>query len=194
MKKFFVALTFMLILTGNHFAEATEFTREQVARMIAITVNNPAAKTSTLPFDTATFKQNYNDFMSNFIDGTSAGTDAFMMKKIFMLDDLKSAETDGGKIFAKNFLNKVVIIGLSNAKDKVTVLNIFAAPFEDKNDALFNVLVLQAFVAGITPGVDATALLEEINRSPTESAVHGGVKYSVNRQEGLNVVTAIAAN
>lgn len=182
----------MLILTGSHFAECAEFTREQVARMISITVNNPVAKTSTLPFDIATFKKNYNDFMTNFIAGTSAGTDAFMMKKIFLIDDLKIADTDGGKIFAKNFLNKVVIVGLSDTKDKVKVLNIFATPFEDKNDALFNVLVLQAFVAGITPGFDATALLEEIHRSPNEYAIKNGVKYCVGREDDLNVLTAIA--
>ncbi len=193
MKKIFVALTFMLILTGSHFAECAEFTREQVAQMISITVNNPAAKNSKFAFDTETFRKNYNNFIKNFIAATNAGTDAFMMKKIFMIDELKLHARDEGKIFAKNFLNKVAIVGLSNDYGKVKVLNIFIAPFEDKNDALFNVLVLQGFVAGITPGIDATALFEEIKRSPNETVIHNGVRYSVTTEDNLNVLTATPA-
>ena len=191
MKKFFIALTFALIVTN--FCEAAEFTREQVDQMMTITAQNPAVKKSAkLPVDAETFRQNYNDFITNFIRGTNAGTDAFMMEKIFLIDGLKTFTRAEGKVFAKNFLNKVAIIGLSSG-GKCKVLSIFAAPLEEQNDALFNVLILQGFVNGITPGLDATALLDEIKRSPVESAVYNGVRYSVTSDGDLSIVTAVAA-
>ena len=191
LKKFFVALTFALIVTN--FCEAAEFTREHVDRMMTLTLQNPAVKKSaTLPVDAETFRRNYNDFITNFIRGTSAGTDAFMMERIFLIDGLKIFTRDGSELFAKNFINKVAIVGLIDG-GKCKVLNIFAAPLEDQNDALFNVLILQGFINGISPGLDATALLDEIKRSPVESATYNGVRYSVIRDGDLSIVTAVAA-
>lgn len=191
LRKFFAALMLMLIVHGG--CEAAEFTREQVDQMMTFTVQNPAVKKSaTLPVDAEAFRKNFNDFITDFISGTSAGTDAFMMKKIFLIEEIKAFKRAEGNVFAKNFLNKVAIVGLSN-DGNCKVINFFAAPLEDKNDALFNALILQAFISGITPGVESTTLLDEIKRSPTESAVYNGVRYSVTGAGNLNVVTAIAA-
>lgn len=190
LKKFFVALMFVAVMFNG--CEAAEFTREHIGRMMTLTLQNPAAKFSTLPVDVETFRKNFNDFITNFIRGTSAGTDAFMMEKIFLIDGLKTYQRTEGSVFAKNFINKVAIVGL-NVGSKCSVLNLFAAPLDDQNDAFFNVLILQAFVNGITPGIDATALLDEINKSPDESATYSGVKYSVTRDGDLNIVTAVAA-
>ncbi|MBO4780699.1 MAG: hypothetical protein J5497_08690 [Selenomonadaceae bacterium] len=195
MKKFCLALTIALILSISNFAAAaTMFTAEQFDKIVALTIKNPAVTSNaTLNLDAATFKQNYDNFITNFIKETSAvGEDAEMMRQVFLLNDVKTDEYGSNQIFAKNFLNRVVIVGLSEMNGNFKVLNFFAPIVEERDDALFNVLVLNAFICGINPDLDATALLDEASKNPSVPVICNGVKFSVATIENINIVTAVA--
>lgn len=200
MRKFFVALTITLTvaltLTLANFAEAAQFTQDQFEQMVTTTVQNPAAaskNTTTLPINVTTFQNNYNAFMTNFISQTNAtGEDATMMQKIFLITEPKIFTKDDETLFAQNFLNKSMIIGLSNNGSNFKVLTFFAVQSDEREDLMVNVLVLNAFVKGITPDYDSTALLDDIGKSSDATVVHNGVKYTVSKVGNLNVVTAVA--
>ena len=197
MKNFFVALTVALILSASNIAaaETALFTEEQFDKIVAHTVANPAAsEAATLNLDAATFQRNYNAFITNFIRETSAqGDDAAMMERIFLLNDAKTFENDSKQIFTKNFANRAVIIGFNEAGGNFKVLNFFATIAEDRDDALFNVLVLQGFLRGIDPTLNAGDLLNEAQKDPSKPVIRNGVKFSVATIENINIITAVAA-
>ncbi len=197
MKNFFVALIVTLILSASNIAaaETALFTEEQFDKIVAHTVANPAAsEAATLNLDAATFQRNYNAFITNFIRETSAqGDDAAMMERIFLLNDAKTFENDSKQVFTKNFANRAVIIGFNEAGGNFKVLNFFATIAEDRDDALFNVLVLQGFLRGIDPTLNAGDLLNEAQKDPSKPVIRNGVKFSVATIENINIVTAVAA-
>lgn len=197
MKNFFVALIVTLILSASNIAaaETALFTEEQFDKIVAHTVANPAAsEAATLNLDAATFQRNYNAFITNFIRETSAqGDDAAMMERIFLLNDAKTFENDSKQIFTKNFANRAVIIGFNEAGGNFKVLNFFATIAEDRDDALFNVLVLQGFLRGIDPTLNAGDLLNEAQKDPSKPVIRNGVKFSVATIENINIITAVAA-
>ncbi|MBE8952606.1 MAG: hypothetical protein SR1Q7_05620 [Quinella sp. 1Q7] len=197
MKNFFVALTVALILSASNIAaaETALFTEEQFDKIVAHTVANPAAsEAATLNLDAATFQRNYNAFITNFIRETSAqGDDAAMMERIFLLNDAKTFENDSKQVFTKNFANRAVIIGFNEAGGNFKVLNFFATIAEDRDDALFNVLVLQGFLRGIDPTLNAGDLLNEAQKDPSKPVIRNGVKFSVATIENINIITAVAA-
>lgn len=193
MRKFFAAVMLALILSTNNFSEAAQFTQEQLDQMISMTVQNPAAeKNSTLPVDFAAFQTNYNDFMNSFINETNAGTDAAMMRQIFLMNNLHVHDEGKNKIFIKNFSNRVMIIGLCKSGGKFKVMNFFSTHEEGRDDVLFDVLIMQAFVRGITPGFDATVLIDAANKNPNAPFIHKDVKYFLTSDGNLNIITAIA--
>ena len=196
MKKIFVALTVALILSASNIAAASAlFTEEQFDKIVAHTVANPAAAVAaTLNLDAVTFQRNYNAFITNFIRETGAqGDDAAMMEQVFTLSDAKTFENGSKQIFAKNFANRAVIVGFNEAGGNFKVLNFFATIAEDRDDALFNVLVLQGFVRGIDPTLNAVELLNEMQKDPSKPVIQNGVKFSVATIENINIVTAVAA-
>ena len=197
MKKFFVALTVALILSaGNIAAAATAlFTEDQLDKIVAHTVGNPAASNAaTLNLDAATFQRNYNAFITNFIREAGAqGDDAAMMERIFTLNDAKTFENGSKQIFTKNFMNRVVIIGFNESGGNFKVLNFFATLAEERDDALFNVMVLQGFVRGIDSNLNAVELLGELQKDPSKPVIRNGVQFSVATIDNINIVTAVAA-
>ena len=197
MKKFFVALTVALILSaGNIAAAATAlFTEDQLDKIVAHTIGNPAASNAaTLNLDAATFQRNYNAFITNFIREAGAqGDDAAMMERIFTLNDAKTFENGSKQIFTKNFMNRVVVIGFNESGGNFKVLNFFATLAEERDDALFNVMVLQGFVRGIDSNLNAVELLGELQKDPSKPVIRNGVQFSVATIDNINIVTAVAA-
>ncbi len=194
MKNFFLALITVALVATSHVA-AADLTAEQLDEIISRTAENSAAESgATLPVDAETFQKNFNAFVINFIRETDAGyTDASMMKRIFLLNDAKTFTRDGHQLFAKNFLNRALVVGLSDG-GKCKVLNFFATHAENRDDALFNVLVLQAFVRGIAPEFDAMNMLAAAEKNPSATVIRDGVKYSVVTDGNTDIVTAVAAD
>ena len=197
MKKFFVALTVALILSAGNIAAAATvlFTEDQLDKIVAHTIGNPAASNAaTLNLDAATFQRNYNAFITNFIREAGAqGDDAAMMERIFTLNDAKTFENGSKQIFTKNFMNRVVVIGFNESGGNFKVLNFFATLAEERDDALFNVMVLQGFVRGIDSNLNAVELLGELQKDPSKPVIRNGVQFSVATIDNINIVTAVAA-
>ena len=196
MRKFFVMLTVALMLTVTNFAEAAvQFKQEHFDQMIGATVQNPAAvqNISQLPVNATIFQGNYNSFMKSFIKDTKAtGDDLAMMEKIFLITEPKIFTKENEVLFAQNFSNKAMVIGLSKDGDKFNVLNFFAPKSDDKNDALFNALIISAFIKGIDSTYDINALFNEITNSPDATVIHNGIQYSISRLGDLEVMTAVS--
>lgn len=189
MKKFFVALTILLAVTGVNLSEAAQFTDEQRNQMVTLSVQPSAA---TLKVNVATFRQNFNNFMSDFIAKTNAGEETAKLQQIFLIDE-KSIVTNGQNVlFAKSFANMVAVIGSVDENGNFKTLNLFGAPIDDKNDAMIHALVLNAFVKGISPDLDAQTILTESKDHPDTPIVKGDVKISFATAGDLDVVSVAA--
>jgi len=191
LKKIFAAMFALMLMVGH--VEAADFTPAQVDKIFELTVNNPAvAADAALPFDAATFQQNYNAFMMNFIVDVGTSEEISVLQKIFLLNGATVTLHDEGTVFTKNFLNRAAIVGLSDSNGRLKVLNLFAVQVEGRDDALFHALILQAFIRAVTPDFDSTSLLRAVKKNPAAPVVHNGISYTITRDENLNIVTAVA--
>ena len=188
MKKFFIALMILFCVAGNNAEAEKQFTDDQLKQMISSTMDNPA--TVPLNLDVATFKTNFNAFMADFLKETNAGEDSAKLEKVFLIGEPNTLTKNGRTLFLKNFLEDAAIFGSVDESGKFKVLNFFATLAENKNEMLMRVLVLNAFIKGISPDVDATALLNKAKINPTVTA--NGVKYSFSTVGNLNVVSVTA--
>ena len=189
MKKFFIALTVLFFVAGSNFTEAaSKFTDDQIKQMISSTMDNPA--TAPLNLDVATFKTNFNAFMTEFLKETNAGEDIAKLEKVFLIGEKNTLTKNGKTLFVKNFLEDAAIFGSVDANGKFKVLNLFSTFAENKNEMLIRRLVFKAFVRGISPDVDATALLTKSKENSTVTV--GGVKYSFSTVDNLDIISVVA--
>ena len=194
MKKFLTALLIAFLVTANNFSEAAEFNGEQIKRMFSVTVQNPAvAQVKTLKLDAETFRKNFNDYIANFIREMNLGGDGVLMNRLLTIDAAAVTVKDDYCIFGKNFGGKVVIVGFGEKDKNLKVLNFFAAKINNRDDALFYSLMLDAFVKSISPDLDAKTLLDELDKNSDATLIRGGVKYSVTKDADTDIITAVAA-
>ena len=188
LKKFFVALTIFFCVAGNNAEAANKFTDDQLKQMISTTMDNPV--TAPLNLDVATFKTNFNAFMSEFLKETNAGENIAKLEKIFLIGEQNTLTKNGRTLFLKNFLEDAAIFGSVNADGKFKVLNLFSTTADNKNEMLIRRLVFEAFVRGISPDVDAAALLNKAKENPTVTT--GGVKFSFSTIDNMDIISAVA--
>ena len=189
MKKFFLTLTIFFCMACVNAEAAAQFTNEQQSQMLSIVEQKSAA---AVPFvDIATFQKNFNAFMEGFIKETNAGEDADKMRQIFLIDKPQFITNGERVLFVKNFMNMVALVGVVDPDGNFTAINFFGAQVDDKNAALIHTLILQAFVKGISPDLDATDMLVEAKENPV--LTKGTVQFSFETLDNLNVVSAVAA-
>ena len=189
MKKFFTALFICLIICSNSKIYAAELTQEQFDQMFSIT-NQFSTENKTLNLDVPTFQKNFNDFMTTFIKESNAGDDTPTLEEIFLLKEPLIVQTDAGNFLAKNFMNHVAIVGSVDPNGNLKVLNFFSAKPENKNDMVVTVLIFQAFTQGISPQINVQELLGDLEKN--QSATKNGIKFSVSKQENMEIITAVA--
>ena len=188
MRKLCAVFAIILILTAGKSIEAADFTPEQVDKIFDITIQKGVdVENSALPFDTATFQMNFNAFMTDFISSVSNGEDFAAMQNALLINNPIISPRNEGTVFAKNFFNRVAVVGLSDVDGKLKVLNFFATQPEGRDDSLYHVLILQAFVKGISPDYDATTLLNDLKKNST--VIRNGVRYTISKDGDLNIVT-----
>ena len=188
LKKFFIALTILFCVAGNNVEAANKFTDDQLKQMISITRDNPAAVSMNL--DVATFKTNFNAFMAKFLEETNAGEDIAQLKEIFLIGEQNTITKNGKTLFLKDFHEDAAIFGSVDANGKFKVLNLFSTLAENKNELLIRRLVFDAFVKGISPDVDTTALLKKSKENPTVTV--GNVKFSFSTVDNLDMISVVA--
>lgn len=189
MKKFFVALTILFAVTAANVSEAAQFTDEQRNQILSMTVQPSAA---ALAVDVGTFQKNFNDFMSGFIAQTNAGNDTAKMEQIFLIGEQNIVTNGQNVLFAKNFMNMVAIVGSLDESGHFKTLNLVGAAIDDKNEAMIRMLVLEAFVKGISPDLDAQTILTEAKEHSDAPVVKGNVKFSFVTLDNLDVISVTA--
>lgn len=192
MKKFLTALIVLIICAGVR-VEAAEFTQEQFNKMLSISAQSLNADNKNLSFDAQTFQKNFNDFMTNFIKESNAkDDDAKNMEEIFLIKEPMIVQTDAGNFLARNFLNRIAIVGLVDENGTLRNLIYFTTQTEDKNEAMVSVLVLEAFAKSISPDLSASTIMEDFEKNKNAPIVENGIKFSIATDENINFITAIA--
>ena len=193
MKKFLAAIIVGLIICAGIKVEAAEFTQEQFNKMLSISTQTLNAENKNLSLDAATFQKNFNDFMTNFIKETDAkDNDAKNLEEIFLIKEPMIVQTDAGDFLAKNFMNRVAIVGLLDANGSLRNINFFTIQTQDKDEVMVPVLILEAFAKSISPDLSASALMEDFEKNKNAPIVKNGIKFSIATDENINFITSIA--
>lgn len=192
MKKILTALIVGLIICAGIKVEAAQFTQEQFSEMLSVTAQKSAAESKALALDATTFQKNFNAFMTSFIKDSNAGDDTPTLEEIFLIREPLILQTDTGNFLAKDFLNRIAVVGSVEADGKLKTLNFFSTPAENKNEMVVTILVFQAFTQGISPDLDVKELLGELEKNPGAPVIRSGVKFLVSKQGNLEVITAVA--
>ncbi len=193
MKKFLAAIIVGLIICAGIKVEAAEFTQEQFNKMLSISTQTLNAENKNLSLDAATFQKNFNDFMTNFIKETDAkDNDAKNLEEIFLIKEPMIVQTDAGNFLAKNFMNRVAIVGLLDANGSLRNINFFTIQTQDKDEVMVPVLILEAFAKSISPDLSASALMEDFEKNKNAPIVKNGIKFSIATDENINFITSIA--
>lgn len=184
MKKLLIAALMMLMMTAQ--GEAIPLTRAQLDNIF---FNVEQVETSTtFDFNAETFKDTFNGRITPILKKAMGTNDISEVEYLFLIKDYKII----GKTFANMFGDyRVMIVGnLSDEGNFKTLGFCFTTP-EERDESLFTVLLLSAFVKSIAPDVDPEALMNELTaENSSGSVVKGGVTFSITEDGNLNTLTA----
>lgn len=193
MKKFFAALTVALLLSTSNFAEAVPFTRTQLDRIFFDIEQTDA--TATLNLNAATLTEKFNALVTPILQETMGTDDVSAMAHLFLIKDSKIFGKPGGDLFANIFGDyRVALVGFG-APDggNFKKLSLCYTTPEEKDESIFTIWLLTAFVKSIAPDVNPQTLMGELTaENSSGSVVAGGVKFSIAEDGNLNVLTATA--
>ena len=192
MKRFFMALTIFLAISAQ--VEAVPFTREQVDRIF---IDIEAAENiSTLNFNVATLKNNFNAIMTPILQQTMGTDDVSAMEHLFLINDKdsKTFSKPNGDIFANIFGDyRVALVGACVPNGNFKILKLYYTTPEEKDESIFTIWLLTAFVKSFSPEIDVQALMNELTaENSTGTAFKAGIKFSIASDGNLNILTATA--
>lgn len=191
MKKFLIALAIFLITAQ---VEAVPFSREQVDR-IFIDIE-AAENTSTLNLNVATLKENFNRIVTSILQQTMGTDDVSAMEHLFLINDKDSKifNKPDGDTFANIFGDyRVALVGTSVPNGNFKILNLYYTTPEEKDESIFTIWLLTAFVKSFSPEIDVQALMNELTaENSTGTAFKAGIKFSIASDGNLNILTATA--
>ena len=193
MKKFLTALIALLIMSAQ--VEAIPFSKEQLDR-IFIDVES-AQSTSTLNLNVATLKEKFNGLITPILQETMQTNDVSAMEHLFLINnkDSKVFSKPDGDTFANIFGDyRVALVGLTEPNGgNFKILSLYYTTPEERDESLFTVWLLTAFVKSISPDIDPQALMNELTaENSSGSTVKAGIKFSIAADGNLNVLTATA--
>mgnify|MGYP007102018482 CR=1 FL=1 len=192
MKKFLTTLIIILLMTAQ--VEAIPFSREQVDR-IFIDIES-AENTSTLNLNAETLKEKFNGLVTPILQETMGTDDVSAMEHLFLINDKDSKifSKPGGDTFANIFGDyRVALVGASEQNGNFKILSLYYTTPEEKDESIFTIWLLTAFVKSISPEVDVQALMNELTaENSSGTVIKDGVKFSIAADGNLNVLTATA--
>lgn len=192
MKKFFVTLAIAIFLSTSNFAEAVPFTRTQLDKIFfdAEQVEN----NSTLNINAATLTEKFNGLITPILQETMGTNDVSAMAHLFLIKDSKIFEKPSGNIFVNIFGDyRVALVGLSESGGNFKKLSMYYTTPEERDESLFTVWLLSAFVKSIAPDVNPQTLMNELTaENSSGTAIKDDVKFSIAEEGNLNVLTATA--
>ena len=192
MKRFFMALTIFLAISAQ--GEAVPFSREQVDKIF---IDIEAAENiSTLNFNVATLKEKFNAIMTPILQQTMETDDVSAMEHLFLINDKdsKTFSKPNGDIFANIFGDyRVALVGACNPNGNFKILSLYYTTPEEKDESIFTIWLLTAFVKSFSPEIDVQALMNDLTaENSSGSTVKGNIKFSIAENGNLNVLTATA--
>ena len=186
-----MTLAILLMMTAQ--VEAVPFTREQMDR-IFLDVES-SASTSTLNLNVETLKEKFNGQITPILQETMGTEDVSAMAHLFLIKEYKVFSKPDGDIFANIFGDyRVALVGLSEPDGgNFKTLSLYYTTPEEKDDSIFTIWLLTAFVKSIAPEVDVEALMNELTAENSSGvAIKGDVKFSIAEDGNLNFLTATA--
>lgn len=190
MRKVLIA-ALILLMTAQ--VEAVPFTREQVDRIFLDVESN--ANTSTLKLNVETLKEQFNGQITPILQETMGTEDVSAMAHLFLIKEYKVFSKPDGDIFANIFGDyRVALVGLSEPNGgNFKTLSLYYTTPEEKDDSIFTIWLLTAFVKSISPEVDVETLMNELTAENSPGfVVKGDIKFSISEDGNLNFLTATA--
>lgn len=191
MKKFLTILLVLLIMSAQ--VEAIPFSKDQLDR-IFIDVES-AQSNSTLNLNVETLKTNFNGLITPILQETMQTNDVSAMAHLFLIKDYKIFSKPDGDTFANIFGDyRVALVGLTEPNNgNFKILSLYYTTPEERDESLFTVWFITAFVKSFSPEIDPQSLMNELTAENSPgSTVKSGVKFSISSESNLNVLTATA--
>ena len=195
MKKFFVTLSAVLIMTCATFAEAASFTQPQLDKIFLEAEQSPATS-ATLNINAATLTEKFNGIVTPILKEALGTDDISAMAHLFLIKDAKIFSKADGDTFANIFGDyRVALVGLSEPNGgNFKNLRMYYTTPEGNDESIFTIWLLTAFVKSIAPDVNVQDLMNELTaENSSGTAVKGNLKFSVAEDGNLNVLTATPA-
>ena len=190
MKKFLTALIVLLIFSAQ--VEAVPFSREQTDR-IFLDVES-AENAATLDLNVETLKEKFNGLVKPILQEAMGTEDVSAMEYLFLIKDYKIFSKPDGDLFANIFGDyRVALVGKCAADGNFKILSLYYTTPEEKDESIFTIWLLTAFVKSLSPDVDVEALMNELTaENSSGTAIKGDVKFSISADGNLNVLSATA--
>ena len=190
MKKFLTALIVLLIFSAQ--VEAVPFSREQTDR-IFLDVES-AENAATLDLNVETLKGKFNGLVKPILQEAMGTEDVSAMEYLFLIKDYKIFSKPDGDLFANIFGDyRVALVGKCAADGNFKILSLYYTTPEEKDESIFTIWLLTAFVKSLSPDVDVEALMNELTaENSSGTAIKGDVKFSISADGNLNVLSATA--
>ena len=184
MKKFLTALIVLLIFSAQ--VEAIPFSRTQLDK-IFYEVGQVETST-TFNFNAETFKKNFNGLITPILKEAMQTDDVSAMEHLFLIKNYKII----GETFTNIFGDyRVGIVGTCAADGNFKVLNFCYTTPEERDESIFTIWLLSAFVKSIAPDVNPQTLMNELTaENSTGTVIKDGVKFSIASEGNLNTLTA----
>ena len=191
MKKFLTILLVLLVISAH--VEAVSFSKDQLNKIFIDVESNQT--NSTLNLNISTLKTNFNGIITPILQETMQINDVSAMAHLFLINDYKIFSKPNGDTFANIFGDyRVALVGLTEPNNgNFKVLSLYYTTPEEKDESLFTIWFITAFVKSFSPEIDPQALMNELTaeNSPA-STVKSGIKFSISSESNLNVLTATA--
>ncbi len=183
MKKFFLTLILLLITAQ---VEAVPFTRTQLDNIFLNVEQSGGSKAFDL--NAEIFQEKFNAIITPILKQAMQTDDVSAVEYLFLIKDYKII----GNTFTNMFGDyRVMIVANCAEGGNFKAMSFCFTTPEERDESLFTVLLLSAFVESVAPGVDPKTLVDELTAEGSSGeVVKGDVKFSLTADGNLNTLTA----
>lgn len=193
MKRFLMTLTVALALTVSN-VSAAELTTEQLGKVFTETARLESPL--ELGIDAETFRERFNWFIVPIVQDGMNKDDVSELLPLFVIRDFDVSASGDDKIFSYVFGYKsVAVVGCGSAEEEhLKILRLCYATPENQKEAVFTSWLLTGFVGSLSTEIDIRTLMSELTaEGSTGSVVRDGLKFTVEEDGNLNILTAVGA-
>ena len=184
MKKFFVAAIAFLLLSAQ--AQAVPFSGTQLDKMF-FDVGQIQTQ-STFALDAEGFKEKFNARVIPILKEAMGTDDVSAMEHLFLVKNYQIIGDTFTNIFGDY---RVAVVGRLAADGKFEVLSFYYTTPEERDESIFTIWLMTAFVKSIAPEVNPQTLMNELTaENSSGTVVTDGVKFSISEEGNLNTLTA----